>query len=217
MNREKLQRWYVYQAALVFIIIIGVAVAFRWGTKGDNPVNQILYPLTPTPTPDLRSKIHEEVDIGGLSLTVKEAWRVEQRNNQYDLGVLLVAFKGGKDCYEDENAGKCTFNTKNFWMVNEQNMPQTLTRYTGQYIPGLQVVSLAPTRQLIPITSEEGFIFFLLDKFSLNYTLGYSDKGDSVQFLISPSLYNRDEAIRNAKSTPQPAYGKISPTVKIEN
>ena len=197
---------------LVMILVLGwVILAFWYGTRPDNPINKIISPLTPTPTPDSRTKMGDVVQVDDLEVKVESAWRVVRPGPAADLGIVAVRFKGTSPCYDAESAVTCTFYRNNFRLANGQGKEQPTSDPPTKFIPGMKIIQLAPSRMLTPLTPETGQIYFLLDKESKEFILIYSSPvGDQqVRFVLQPKIYTNEDARVNLTTTPQPKYGEV--------
>ncbi len=196
--------------AIILTAIVGAA--FWYGSRADNPVSNLVWPPSPTPTPDVRVKMGKEVKAGDLKLKVVDAIRVLRPTSSEDLGVITVRFAGTSDC-DDELAGSCRFDTSKFSLVDESGNNQTVTTPPAKYIPGFKALQLVASRQLIKLTSEEGQIYYTLNKASKGFTLAYiANDSSQVKVYIEPREYTNDEVKKNLSTTPNP-YGKAEEVI----
>jgi hypothetical protein len=202
---------------LWILVALLTGIAFLYGGRKDNPIYQNVFPPDPTPTPDSRANLGEKIRVNGMDLSLLKAWRVVRPNDAYDLGILEVKFEGTRECDVDGEAivyptlfkGEarsdhlCTFQRNSFLLNDGRGNPQQEAPAAMKYIPGIKYIQLSPERELSSLTSEQGQLYFLLDKTVNDFTLLYS----SARLKVEPLVYGHDEAIRNISTTPQPRYG----------
>lgn len=199
----------------IFIFLLAF-LAFWYGSRGDNPVSNVAFPPSPTPTPDPRMAMGEAVRVDGMGLSLVSAWRAPRPNDTRDLGILEVKFAGTSECNNRDEEGAhpslCTFQRGNFQLVDGNGNRQLLSDPAMKFIPGMKYVQLAPTRDLIKLTSEQGQLYFLLDKEVNDFTLVYPSLtgGEEARMKVVPKIYGRDDAIRQLTTTPWPRREIIS-------
>jgi hypothetical protein len=210
-DRKKIKPVYVINIFKLGLILLIVGLAFWGGRSVEETVNQLLAVPSPTPTPDTRAEVGEMVQIDDLEMTVVDAWRILRPGPGDDLEIITVKFHGTYPCYDPENVATCTFYRNNFQLINVQGEVQQRSDPPRKFIRGMKIIQLAPSRMLIPLTTETGQIYFLLDKESEEFTLTYSSavSDKEVKFILQPKIYTGEDATRNLTTTPQPRYGVV--------
>ena len=192
---------------LWLVVLLLAGLAFWYGGRDDNLISRVVFPPSPTPTPDPRGQLGEKRRVDGMDLSLVSAWRIVRPNEIYDLGILEVKFAGTSECNKAEETGGslCRFERGSFQLMDSEGNQQQTAPAKFKYIPGMRYIQLAPSRELIKSTSEQGQLYFLLSKDVNDFTLVY----ESARVKVEPVVYGRNEAIRNLTATPHPEYGVV--------